>query len=91
MELTRLVRASIAYALEHREAAVAYAREFGRGLDVALTDRFVGMYVNDWTLDLGAEGRRSVELFLERGHRIGMIEQLPALDFVAAGDVTAAG
>ncbi len=84
-EITRLVRASIRYALDHREAAVEYAREFGRGLDPARTDRFVGMYVNELTLDLGADGRRAAALFLERGARIGMVPD-HALEFVALAD-----
>ena len=60
-EVSRLLHASIAYALDHREAAIAYALDFGRGLDVERTDQFVGMYVNDLTLDYGDRGRAAVE------------------------------
>ena len=60
-EVSRLLRASIAHALDHRKAALEYALEFGRGLDVERTDRFVGMYVNGLTLDYGERGRAAVE------------------------------
>ena len=60
-EVSRLLHASIAHALENREAAIEYALDFGRGLDVERTDRFVGMYVNGLTLDYGARGRAAVE------------------------------
>ena len=60
-EVSRLLHASIAHALENREAAIAYALDFGRGLDVERTDRFVGMYVNGLTLDYGERGRAAVE------------------------------
>ncbi len=59
--VSRLLRASIAHALDHREAALEYALDFGRGLDVERTDRFVGMYVNGLTLDYGERGRAAVE------------------------------
>jgi 1,4-dihydroxy-6-naphthoate synthase len=58
--LSRLLHDSIAYALNHRQEAVDYAMQFGRGLDRARTDRFVGMYVNDLTLDYGERGRTAV-------------------------------
>ncbi len=60
-EVSRLLRASIAHALDHREEALQYALDFGRGLDVERTDRFVGMYVNGLTLDYGERGRAAVE------------------------------
>ena len=68
--VSRLLRASIAHALGHRKEAVAYALDFGRGLDLERTDRFVGMYVNDLTLDYGERGRAAVErLFAEASER----------------------
>lgn len=76
------LRASIAYALEHREEALAYALGFARGLDPARADRFVAMYVNARTLDLGDDGREAVRLFLERGHARGLVPAVPALEFV---------
>ncbi|MFH1748651.1 MAG: MqnA/MqnD/SBP family protein [Planctomycetota bacterium] len=59
-EVARIIKASIRYGLEHREAAVKYALQFGRGLDEQLADRFVGMYVNDWTLDYGPRGKEAI-------------------------------
>lgn len=72
-EVSRLLRASIAYALEHRAAALAHAQSYGRGLDDAQTDEFVGMYVNQRTLDYGEDGRRAVQVFLDRGYAAGII------------------
>jgi 1,4-dihydroxy-6-naphthoate synthase len=72
-EVSRLLHESIAYALEHRAAALAHAQSYGRGLDDAQTDEFVGMYVNQRTLDYGHDGRRAVQLFLDRGHQAGLI------------------
>ena len=72
-DVQRLLKESIQYALDHREDALAYALQFGRGLDEAAADRFVGMYVNEWTVDFGDAGRESVRLLLERGHAAGMV------------------
>jgi 1,4-dihydroxy-6-naphthoate synthase len=76
-ELTRKVsrhlRASIAYGLDHRKGALDHAMRYARGLDRSKADTFVGMYVNDWTLDYGARGREAVRLFLERGVRLGLV------------------
>jgi 1,4-dihydroxy-6-naphthoate synthase len=80
--LSRLLRESIAYALEHREGALAHAERFGRGLDDALADRFVGMYVNERTLDYGEDGRAAVAELLRRGHEAGLIPTAPRVDFV---------
>jgi 1,4-dihydroxy-6-naphthoate synthase len=80
--LSRLLRASIAYGLEHRQGALAHAEKFGRGLDEQLADRFVGMYVNDRTLDYGEDGRAAVAELLRRGHEAGLIERAPVVDFV---------
>ncbi len=71
--VSAILRESIAYGLEHRQAALDHARSYGRGLDEAQTDEFVGMYVNPRTLDYGPDGRRSVRLFLERGFEAGII------------------
>ena len=71
--LTRMYHDSIAYALQHRAEALAYAKGFGRGLDDALNDRFVGMYVNDLTLDYGERGRRAIARFLEEGAAAGLV------------------
>lgn len=82
-EVNRLLYQSIEYGLEHREDALEYARSFGRGLDEAKADRFVGMYVNDWTLDFGDRGRQAVATLLERGHAAGAIPHLVRPEFVA--------
>ncbi len=79
---SRLLRASIAYGLEHRTDALVHAESYGRGLDRAQTDEFVGMYVNQRTLDYGPDGRRAVQLFLDRGHEAGLIPQRVTVDFV---------
>ena len=80
--LSRLLRQSIAYGLEHRRGALAHAERFGRGLDEELADRFVGMYVNDRTLDYGEDGRAAVAELLRRGHEAGLLERAPVVDFV---------
>jgi 1,4-dihydroxy-6-naphthoate synthase len=80
--LSRLLRDSIAYGLEHRAGALAHAEQFGRGLDMDLADRFVGMYVNDRTLDYGEDGRAAVAELLRRGHEAGLIDRAPRVDFV---------
>jgi 1,4-dihydroxy-6-naphthoate synthase len=81
--LTRLVRETVRYSLAHRREALAYAMEFARGMDPAIADRFVGMWVNDMTLDIGERGRRAVQELLDRGHAEGIIERRAPLDFVA--------
>ena len=81
--LARLLRQSIEYSLEHRQAALDYALDYGRGLDQDKADRFVGMYVNDLTVDYGDRGRRAVREFLGRAHAAGLIEEIPRLDFLA--------
>jgi 1,4-dihydroxy-6-naphthoate synthase len=72
-EVSRYLRQSIAYGLDHRGAALAHARSYGRGLDEHQTDEFVGMYVNRRTLDYGPDGREAVQLLLDRGHQAGLI------------------
>ena len=79
---SRLLRASIAYGLQHRTDALVHAEGYGRGLDRAQTDEFVGMYVNERTLDYGPDGRRAVQLFLDRGYEAGIIPQRVTVDFV---------
>ena len=81
-ELTQVLGKSIDYGLEHRDEALRYALGFGRGLDESLTDRFVGMYVNDLTRDCGERGREAIERFLEEGVAAGLVPRLDALEFV---------
>jgi 1,4-dihydroxy-6-naphthoate synthase len=82
--LTRLVRETVRYSLAHRQEALAYAMSFARGMDPKVADRFVGMWVNDMTLDLGERGRRAVQTLLDRGHAAGIIPGRVDVDFVAA-------
>jgi 1,4-dihydroxy-6-naphthoate synthase len=81
-EVHRLLLESIRYGLEHREDALGYALQFGRGLDRTKADQFVEMYVNDWTLDFGPRGREAVRELLARGHRCGVIPELVEPEFV---------
>jgi 1,4-dihydroxy-6-naphthoate synthase len=80
--VSHLLRASIAYGLAHRAPALAHAMQYGRDLDASQTDEFVGMYVNQRTLDYGADGRRAVQLFLDRGFEEGLIPRRVEVDFV---------
>jgi len=77
------LRASIAYGLAHRAEALAHAKRFGRGISDAQTDRFVGMYVNDFTLDYGPRGRRAVTELLARAHRAGFVPNSLDPTFIA--------
>jgi 1,4-dihydroxy-6-naphthoate synthase len=81
-DLSRLLKESIRYALAHRTDALNYALHYARDMDVRLADRFVGMYVNDWTLDYGPRGREAVQRLLGEGHRLGVIPRQVAVDFV---------
>ena len=82
--LTRLVRETVRYSLAHREDALRYAMSFARGMDTGVADRFVGMWVNDMTVDCGAVGRRAVQTLLDRGHQAGVIPTRAQVDFVDA-------
>jgi 1,4-dihydroxy-6-naphthoate synthase len=83
-DVHRLLLESIRYGLEHRQEALDYALAFGRDLDRAKADRFVGMYVNEWTLDFGPRGRRAVAELLARGHAAGVVPTLVEPEFVAS-------
>jgi 1,4-dihydroxy-6-naphthoate synthase len=78
----RALRESIQYALDHREEALAYAMQFARDLDPQLADRFVGMYVNERTLDYGPDGREAVRRLLDMGHKAGIIPHAARVEFV---------
>jgi 1,4-dihydroxy-6-naphthoate synthase len=82
-ELSSVLEASIRAGLDNREEALSYAGGFGRGLDAELTDRFVGMYVNELTCDYGDEGRAAVQELLRRGEAIGAFPEPVRVDFVA--------
>ncbi|MCY2940209.1 MAG: ABC transporter substrate-binding protein [Planctomycetota bacterium] len=81
-EASRLIRESIHYGLDHRKEALAYALQYGRDLDTGLADKFVGMYVNDWTVDYGEKGRKAVQLLLTEGHKAGVIPHPVLVEFV---------
>jgi 1,4-dihydroxy-6-naphthoate synthase len=81
-EISRLLKLSIRYALDHRQEALQYALKYARDMDVALADKFVGMYVNDWTLDYGDRGRAAVKRLLDEGHQAGVIPSPTSVDFV---------
>ena len=83
-EVTDILKRSIQYALDHRAEAVEYALEFGRDLNRSLTDEFVGMYVNDWTLDYGERGREAIQRFLAEGAEKGYVPPAKGLEFVTA-------
>jgi 1,4-dihydroxy-6-naphthoate synthase len=83
--VSRLLRDSIAHALANRVSAVEYAQQFGRGLDRARTDRFVGMYVNELTLDYGARGRAALERLYDEAFRRGLIPKAVAVEFAGDG------
>jgi 1,4-dihydroxy-6-naphthoate synthase len=81
-DVNRLLKQSIEYGLKNRDEALRYASQYGRDLDRARTDRFVRMYVNDWTLDFGPRGREAVRLLLAQGHAAGVIPNLVVPEFV---------
>jgi 1,4-dihydroxy-6-naphthoate synthase len=80
--LSKALRDSIQHALDHREAALEYAMQFARDLDTRMASRFVSMYVNDRTLDYGADGRAAIRKLLDLGHERGIIPIAPQVDFV---------
>jgi 1,4-dihydroxy-6-naphthoate synthase len=73
LEINRAIHDSVSYGLDHREAAVNYAMQFARDMDPDLADKFIGMYVNKWTLGYGDRGRQAVQEFLTRGVNAGII------------------
>jgi 1,4-dihydroxy-6-naphthoate synthase len=77
------LRESIQYALDHRESALTYALQFARDLDPQLADKFVGMYVNERTLDYGPDGREAVTRLLDMGYKAGLIPYEAKVEFVA--------
>jgi 1,4-dihydroxy-6-naphthoate synthase len=81
-DVTALLKQSIQYGLGHRSEALAHARKYGRHLDLEKTDSFVGMYVNDWTLDFGPRGREAVAVLLRRGFEEGIIPRPVELEFI---------
>lgn len=84
-QLAPYMRKTIEYSLNNRREALDYALEFARDLPPDLADRFVGMYVNELTLDLGEDGKKSYQLFLDRGYEQGIIPNKVQLEFVDCG------
>ncbi len=82
-DISDILTASIRYSLDNRADALAYALDWARNMGTELADEFVGMYVNDWTLDYGDRGRAAIRELLDRGHRAGLIPEVKELEFVA--------
>ena len=82
-QIASAIRESVAYALEHREAALNYAMQFARDMDVELADKFVGMYVNRWTLGHGERGRQAVRELLSQGAQAGLLPGPAEADFLS--------
>jgi 1,4-dihydroxy-6-naphthoate synthase len=81
-QVARDLKASIEYALAHRRPALEHAKRFNRGIGDQKTDEFVGMYVNEWTVDYGPRGRQAVQLLLDRGYEAGLIPRHVTVEFV---------
>jgi 1,4-dihydroxy-6-naphthoate synthase len=82
-QVARVIRESVGYALRHRESALDYAMQFARDMDPATADKFIGMYVNHWTLDYGEEGRRAVRELFARGAAAGLVPSSFEAEFLS--------
>ena len=83
LQVARVIRDSVSYAIEHRDSAVEYAMQFARDMDPVLADKFIGMYVNHWTLDYGDKGRQAVREFMSRGAAIGLVPSAFKVEFLS--------
>jgi 1,4-dihydroxy-6-naphthoate synthase len=81
--ISRAIRESVAYGLEHREEALNYAMQFARDMNTELADKFVGMYVNSWTLSYGERGRLAVQELLNRGFDAGLLPGPTQAEFLS--------
>jgi 1,4-dihydroxy-6-naphthoate synthase len=81
-QIAKTIRDSVAYGLEHREEALNYAMQFARDMDTELADKFVGMYVNKWTLGYGEKGKKAVRALIERGTEAGLLPGPPEVEFL---------
>ncbi len=81
-EIAGVLKSSIRYSLDHRSEAVAHALRYARDMGVELADKFVGMYVNDWTIDYGPKGREAIRLLLQRGAEAGLTPPVGEIDFI---------
>ncbi len=82
-EIARIIRQSVQYALDHREEALNYALQFARDMESDVADKFVGMYVNNWTLGYGERGRQAVCELIERGTKAGLLPGPPDVEFLS--------
>jgi 1,4-dihydroxy-6-naphthoate synthase len=82
-EIAQTIRDSVSYGLEHREEALNYAMQFARNMDTELADKFVGMYVNKWTLGYGERGKKAVKELIERGTKAGLLAGPPNVEFLS--------
>jgi 1,4-dihydroxy-6-naphthoate synthase len=82
-QIAKTIRGSVAYGLEHRDEALNYAMQFARDMDPELADKFVGMYVNKWTLGYGEKGKKAVRELIERGTAAGLLPGPPEIEFLA--------
>jgi 1,4-dihydroxy-6-naphthoate synthase len=80
--ISRTIRDSVSYGLEHREEALNYAMQFAREMDTELADKFVGMYVNKWTLGYGEKGKKAVRELIEKGTAAGLLPGPPSVEFL---------
>lgn len=83
-EVTDILKASIQFSLDHRDEAVDYALQYGRDLDKQLADRFVGMYVNHWTIDYGERGKTAITRLLAEGAKLGLVPGIEKIEYISA-------
>jgi 1,4-dihydroxy-6-naphthoate synthase len=81
-EISKTIRDSVSYGLDHREEALNYAMQFAREMDTELADKFVGMYVNNLTLSYGEKGKQAVRELIARGTRAGLLPGPPDVEFL---------
>jgi 1,4-dihydroxy-6-naphthoate synthase len=82
VKASRALKASIVYGLEHRASALEYAMQFARDMEISTADEFVGMYVNDWTIDMGDIGKESIRIFLQKGMDAKLLPETGEIEFV---------
>jgi 1,4-dihydroxy-6-naphthoate synthase len=82
-QIAQTIRESVQYGLEHREEALNYAMQFARDMETELADKFVGMYVNKWTLSYGERGKRAVKELITRGTKAGLLPPPPTVEFLS--------
>jgi 1,4-dihydroxy-6-naphthoate synthase len=82
-QIAKTIRDSVSYGLEHREEALSYAMQFAREMDTELADKFVGMYVNKWTLGYGEKGQQAVKELIARGTQAGLLPGPPTVEFLS--------